>query len=111
MDFHRLYQLRSANMPIPNVARQDRASEARSPAAGGAEASGIEARMGRDREPGSIHESPVLALARRRHVTLEHAGRAHGHGYLGTDGSTDARSHPQQDQGNRHGQDESDTRS
>ena len=57
--------------PLPTAAldavRQGRASEARSPAAGGAEASGIEARMGRDREPGSIHESPVLALARRRH--------------------------------------------
>ena len=51
--------------PLPTAAldavRQGRASEARSPAAGGAEASGIEARMGRDREPGSIHESPVLA--------------------------------------------------
>ena len=51
-----------------DAARQGRASEARSLAAGGAEASGIEARMGRDREPGSIHESPVLALARRRHA-------------------------------------------
>ena len=66
-----LGQLLFRQEPLPTAAldavRQGRASEARSPAAGGAEASGIEARMGRDREPGSIHESPALALARGRH--------------------------------------------
>ena len=73
LEVPQLGQLLFRQEPLPTAAldavRQGRASEARSPAAGGAEASGIEARMGRDREPGSIHESPVLASARRRHVT------------------------------------------
>ena len=56
-----LFRQESLPTAALDAVRQGRASEARSPAAGGAEASGIEARMSRDREPGSIHESPVLA--------------------------------------------------